>query len=1329
MFKRPHSPDLEEHHIPSHALFICDHEICGRGFNTMATLNYHKRSCPSSKKRMMDALPIARELFMQRKRARIQSYLLNPESGASGPSENTVVETPFETLSLPGHADINTTYLESDTGPNNVSSPLQSAIAIEQPVLETGPSIQLADPNVLPERPQRPRRLPARYRDVPPQAPPPLSGETQPPAPVSSSLAQPDSLVTSQTSALKSFTTPANIFGIFCRFFCAEVPSLDPEAYRGPEDLSKIQALGTEGFLSPLLESIISTAVANPNYFPYDNASSFTLGEWYWNNGVQKSLSDFRTLVTIVNNPDFKPEDVWNTRWTEVNKILAGSIIDDDDDNAEWLDDGWKCTPVSIQVPFHQRTKHKGAEPYLVGELYHRSIIAVLKERVALPDKGQELFYFQPFELLWNTPGHGLHQPPITRIHGELFTSDSFLNAHRELLQSPPEPGCDAPRAIAALMMWSDATHLTSFGEAKLWPAYLFFGNNSKYSRCRPSRHLANHIAYFRKLPDSFKDFYTEHSGGSKPSAELMAHCHREVFHAQWEALLDDEFLEAWGHGVLIVCSDGITRRIYPRLFTYSADYPEKVLIAGIRNRGGCPCPRCLVPMESLYRMGTMSDMETRASHVRDHEVDRELVAEARAHVYGHNYAVKSDKVELLLKPTSLLPSKNAFSDRLSALGFNFYQMLVVDLLHEFELGVWRALLIHLIRLLYAIDSSKVDELDRRYRQVPRFGGAIRKISTNVSELKKLAAHNFEDLLQCAMPAFDGLFPPPHNELIQRLLFECAHWHSLAKLRMHTDITLILLENSTTSLGELFREFVGSTCAAYTTYELPRELDARLRKQTKKSKKNLTGGQPPPMPLRQFGQEESDPRQGQLSSTPSSATPSTNDSSTIVSTALASGVTTVSESASAGSTHPSATSESRNAPPVAVGTGKPLKKHEKTFNLATYKFHSLADYASTIRRFGTCDSYSTEPGELEHRSPKARYRRTSRKNYVRQMALIERRQAHLRQIRARVTAATTGSGRRLEDEDDDDSAPEFATHHKIGKSENVSENIALFYKSNLSDPALKDFIRRLKHHLLPRIRETLGFEDEGGGDWERIAFHRDRMYTHRIMRVNITRYDVRRGEDIIRTGATPQSNIMMINPNFGLDAGPSASPQDLLDCRYPFWYAQVIGIYHVNVIYIGEGNHDYQPRRLEYLWVRWYNIRHIGGWESRTLDQVELLPPDDVESFAFLDPDFVDRDMMLRYHWQAGVGHTYSRNQFQGPADARQATSGSLVVEAPISGPLSLEPASGQFSSEENPCEDSDCEDGKSEHSLMGSHDDDCWDDSELLDVDAESGGEEPYYD
>jgi hypothetical protein len=41
--------------------------------------------------------------------------------------------------------------------------------------------------------------------------------------------------------------------------------------------------------------------------------------------------------------------------------------------------------------------------------------------------------------------------------------------------------------------------------------------------------------------------------------------------------------------------------------------------------------------------------------------------------------------------------------------------MLTVDLLHEVELGVWKALLMHLIRMLHTCGADKVHAFDERY--------------------------------------------------------------------------------------------------------------------------------------------------------------------------------------------------------------------------------------------------------------------------------------------------------------------------------------------------------------------------------------------------------------------------------------------------------------------------------------------------------------------------------------------------------------------------------------------------------------------------------------
>lgn len=72
--------------------------------------------------------------------------------------------------------------------------------------------------------------------------------------------------------------------------------------------------------------------------------------------------------------------------------------------------------------------------------------------------------------------------------------------------------------------------------------------------------------------------------------------------------------------------------------------------------------------------------------------------------------------------------------------------------------------------------------------------------------------------------------PKKHDEIVRKLLFELSTWHGLAKLRLHTESTVIDLENSTTRLGELLLKFSETVCPTYATYELPSEEAARVRR-------------------------------------------------------------------------------------------------------------------------------------------------------------------------------------------------------------------------------------------------------------------------------------------------------------------------------------------------------------------------------------------------------------------------------------------------------------------------------------------------------------------
>jgi hypothetical protein len=82
--------------------------------------------------------------------------------------------------------------------------------------------------------------------------------------------------------------------------------------------------------------------------------------------------------------------------------------------------------------------------------------------------------------------------------------------------------------------------------------------------------------------------------------------------------------------------------------------------------------------------------------------------------------------------------------------------------------------------------------------------------------------------------------------------------------------------------------------------------------------------------------------------------------------------------------------------------------------------------------------------------------------------------------------------------------------------------------------------------------------------------------------------------------------------------------------HHPYKYARVLGIYHANVIYVGPGIPDYQSRRMEFLWVRWYRNTGtiVNGWNDR-LDRINFGSMADDDTFGFLDPSIVLRGCHL----------------------------------------------------------------------------------------------------
>ena len=164
------------------------------------------------------------------------------------------------------------------------------------------------------------------------------------------------------------------------------------------------------------------------------------------------------------------------------------------------LKDGWHKSSIDIQVPDGQPHCSVNDPPiptFTVSGLLHCSITEVIQS--VWSDLETTDFQYVPFREYWSQ-GANKH----LRVLGELYTSEVFNEAYEELQKQPPEAGCNLERIVCGLMLYSDSTHLASFGDASLWPLYMYFGNQSKYVRARPTSGSCHHLAYIPKVKSSF---------------------------------------------------------------------------------------------------------------------------------------------------------------------------------------------------------------------------------------------------------------------------------------------------------------------------------------------------------------------------------------------------------------------------------------------------------------------------------------------------------------------------------------------------------------------------------------------------------------------------------------------------------------------------------------------------------------------------------------------------------------------------------------------------------------------------------------------------------
>ncbi|KAI0682109.1 hypothetical protein C8T65DRAFT_597538 [Cerioporus squamosus] len=450
---------------------------------------------------------------------------------------------------------------------------------------------------------------------------------------------------------------------------------------------------------------------------------------------------------------------------------------------------GWHQGEVHVHVPKEgvRYASEQDAPMFTLRNVWHRRFRDVI--RSALQQDCVKDWHMIPHRLYVCLPpppsvysGSSRSPSPSSydiHVWSEIFNSDTALEEDTAIRTHPREAGDpdDLEYCVTLICLYSDSTRLTNFGSASLWPIYMYFSNQSKYMRGRPTAHAAHHIAYIPSLPDQIQDFYTDQYQESATAA-VLTFLRRELVQQILLLLFDDEFMFTYVHGDIIECGDGITRRQFPRFVLHTADFIEKILLTCLKYLAKCPCPRCKIPKDKLIEMGTRADDYRRnKTRVDDNDVNW-CITLARKWIFENGMPLTSVYLDRILGPLSLTPTRSAYSIRLREHNFNFYSLFAPDFMHEVELGVWKTIFTHFMRMLYAVGGDAIQTLNKKcvlfslllrspdvhlmmpssfvsFRRVPTFGrSTIRKFSRNVCEQGKLAARDYEDCLQvsCAVP-------------------------------------------------------------------------------------------------------------------------------------------------------------------------------------------------------------------------------------------------------------------------------------------------------------------------------------------------------------------------------------------------------------------------------------------------------------------------------------------------------------------------------------------------------------------------------------------------
>ncbi|KAJ7756682.1 hypothetical protein B0H16DRAFT_1662562 [Mycena metata] len=346
---------------------------------------------------------------------------------------------------------------------------------------------------------------------------------------------------------------------------------------------------------------------------------------------------------------------------------------------------------------------------------------------------------------------HYIDKNRTVRMYHNMHTGKWWWSTQKEVEKE--HPGA----TIIPIIISSDKTQLTVFGNKTAYPVYMTLGNIPKEIRCKPSRRGYVLLGY---LPTSRMKNVKNQAARRRILANVFHSCMTHILAPLKEAGIT---------GIAITSGDGVTRRGHPIYAMFVGDYPEQCLVTAVKTG---ECPTCEVPRDELGEDASfpLRDLEAVLAALDTLDEGPAIYTQACA--------------DAGIKPV--------FHPFWGGLPYtNIFQSISPDILHQLYQGIIK----HLIAWLKECCGEA--EIDARCRRLPP-NHNIRLFMSGISDLSRVTGKEHDQISRFLLGIIIDIRLP--NNLASGRLIAAVRgvldFVHLAQYPMHTSETLALLSDA-----------------------------------------------------------------------------------------------------------------------------------------------------------------------------------------------------------------------------------------------------------------------------------------------------------------------------------------------------------------------------------------------------------------------------------------------------------------------------------------------------------------------------------------------------